>query len=274
MYMRETWMAEGEKSQALTVMMDALNWAYDKAASDLPGLGSAAGLGDSHLKSAGGSVEKAVDDLIMWQIGYAGAAGFVTNLGGIVTMPVTIPANLASVLLIQLRMIAAIAHLRGYQVSDERVRTLAFLSLTGSSAATVLQEFSVKLGTKLTTQMISKVSGATLIRINQAVGFRLITKAGQTGLINLTKLVPFVGGVIGGSFDAVVTRGIGAVAKENFPLLAAGEVPPVDLHNGPFIDVPPSTPEEPTPTKPEVVLEPKTLAAHSDEVTSEVPQQT
>jgi uncharacterized protein (DUF697 family) len=203
-------------NQSTSVMMTALNWAYDHAASAIPGLGSAEDLAESQLASCGGSVEKAIDSIIAWQVGYAGAAGFVSNLGGIFTLPVAIPANLASVLLIQFRMIAAIAHLRGYKITDERVRTLAFLSLTGSAGVNILQEFSISLGTKLSTQMISKISGATLVKINQAVGFRLVTKAGQTGLVNLTKIVPFIGGIVGGGFDAVVTRGIGAAAKEIF----------------------------------------------------------
>jgi hypothetical protein len=127
--------------------------------------------------------------------------------------------------MIQLRMIAAVAHLRGYDITDDRVRTLAYICLTGSGSATLLQEFSVSLGTKLTTQMIMKISGATLTKINQAVGFRLITKAGSTGLINLTKLVPFLGGVVGGTFDGVVTKGIGGVAKQSFPMIEHMEEP-------------------------------------------------
>jgi EcsC protein family len=149
-------------------------------------------------------------------VGYAGAAGFITNLGGLITMPVAIPANLASVLLIQLRMIAAIAILRGYQVSDPQVRTLAYVCLVGSGAADLLQEFSVELGRKLATGLIMKISGKTLTKINQAVGFKLVTKAGASGLVNLTRIVPVIGGLVGGGFDAFLTRGIGTAAKLTF----------------------------------------------------------
>jgi hypothetical protein len=204
------------QSRAVSALIATLNWAYDKAESALPGLGSAEDLAKSHLASCGGSREKAEDSIIAWQVTYAGAAGFVSNLGGLMTLPVAIPANLASVLLIQLRMIAAIAYLRGYKVDDERVRTLAFLCLAGSAAANILEELSVKLGTQLTAHMIMRISGATLAKINQAVGFRLVAQAGATGLVNLTRLVPFVGGLVGGGFDAVVTRGIATVAKETF----------------------------------------------------------
>lgn len=55
-----------------------------------------------------------------------------------------------------------------------------------------------------------------LKRINQAVGFRLLTKAGEKGIINLTKLVPVVGGVVGGTFDAVTCRITAKAAREAF----------------------------------------------------------
>src|SRR5580692_9103886 len=132
-----------EPSQAVAVVTQALNWAYGHATAAIPGLGDAANLAERHLKSCGGSSEEAIDDLIAWQVGYAGVAGFVSNIGGLMTMPVAVPANLASVLLIQLRMIAAIAHLKGYKIDDERVRTMAFVCLSGSAAATILQEFGI-----------------------------------------------------------------------------------------------------------------------------------
>jgi hypothetical protein len=113
-------------------------------------------------------------------------------------------------------MISAIAYMRGYKISDERVRTLSFLCLAGSSGATILQDIGVGLGTTLTSRMIMQISGATLTKINQAVGFRLVTKTGASGLVNLGKVVPFVGGLVGGGFDAAVTRGIGAAAKRTF----------------------------------------------------------
>ena len=60
------------------------------------------------------------------------------------------------------------------------------------------------------------VTGKMLTKINQAVGFRLITKAGSKGVINLTKAIPVVGGVFGAGFDVITTRGIGAAAKKMF----------------------------------------------------------
>ena len=59
---------------------------------------------------------------------------------------------------------------------------------------------------------MKKVPGALLVKINQQVGFRLVTKFGEKGIINLCKLVPFVGGGI----DTVATIGIGNITKVVF----------------------------------------------------------
>ena len=53
----------------------------------------------------------------------------------------------------------------------------------------------------MATSAIKKIPGKTLTKINQKVGFRFITKFGEKGIINLGKLVPGVGALIGGSMD-------------------------------------------------------------------------
>lgn len=45
-----------------------------------------------------------------------------------------------------------------------------------------------------------------LTKINQKVGFRFITKFGTKGIINLGKMLPGVGAVIGGVLDLVETK--------------------------------------------------------------------
>lgn len=46
-------------------------------------------------------------------------------------LPVAIPANISSVLYIQLRMIAAIAIMSGHDVKDDKVRTLPTPAFAG-----------------------------------------------------------------------------------------------------------------------------------------------
>jgi uncharacterized protein (DUF697 family) len=52
-----------------------------------------------------------------------------------------------------------------------------------------------------------------LLEINKAVGFRLVTKFGQKGAVNLVKLVPIAGGLVGGAINFAGTRVVGKTAK-------------------------------------------------------------
>src|ERR1700729_2652724 len=107
--------------KALGAVVQTLEWAYDKAIMGVPGLESASELAVSYQQQFD-SIDEAIDALIRWQIAKAAAAGFLTNLGGVVTLPIALPANLLSALYIQIRMVAAIAHLRGHDLHSDKVR--------------------------------------------------------------------------------------------------------------------------------------------------------
>ena len=94
----------------------------------LPGAAVAA---DRQLKEQKGDVEAAVHEVIENNVRWAGGQGFVTNLGGLVTLAATIPANIAGLALLQCRMVAGIAHLRGYDLSDPRVRNAILATILG-----------------------------------------------------------------------------------------------------------------------------------------------
>jgi len=131
-------------------------------------------------------------------------------------LPVAIPANITSVLYVQIRMIAAIAVMGGHDVRNDQVKTLVFMCLCGSAITDIVKDVGIQIGSKLTVTAINKISGATITKINQAVGFRLLTKFGQAGAVNLGKAIPFVGGVIGGTIDSVATKAIGNVSINTF----------------------------------------------------------
>lgn len=202
-------------SQAENKVTKALDWAYSKAIDKIPGLDSAQMLADEYLKTEGSLVERA-NRLIRWQNSKAGTSGFLTGLGGVITMPVTIPANVASVMYLQLRMIAAIAIMGGHDVRSDRVKALAYACLAGNGAVDIFKDAGLIVGTKLATNAIKSISGKTIVAINQRVGFRLITKFGTTGAVNLTKFVPLLGGIVSGVFDAVTTNVIGNIARNTF----------------------------------------------------------
>lgn len=103
----------------------------------ISGLDSAEELAASYAKEGGPAYEQA-NSLIRWQNTKSATSGFITGLGGLITLPVALPANITSVLFVQIRMIAAIAQLGGYDVKDDKVKTLVFACLTANSAKEVL----------------------------------------------------------------------------------------------------------------------------------------
>ena len=91
----------------------------------------AAKAADKQLREQKGDVERAIHEVIENNVRLAGAQGFVTNLGGLMTAAVAIPANITGLALIQCRMVAGIAHLRGYDLADPKVRNAILVCLLG-----------------------------------------------------------------------------------------------------------------------------------------------
>ena len=196
-------------------IMQALDWAYDKAINGVAGMDSASEMAANYAKGKGTKIDQA-NSLIRWQNTKAGTSGFITGLGGLIVMPITIPANITSVIYVQIRMIAAIACLGGHDLKDDRVKTLVYACLTGNVAKDILKDVGIVVGRKLTENAIKNISGKTITVINQNVGFRLLTKFGEKGAVNLGKSIPLVGGFIGATFDSVTTNLIGNIARDTF----------------------------------------------------------
>lgn len=197
------------------LMMQTLDWAYEKATSGIAGLDTAHALAAQYITETD-SKEAAAKALISWQNLKAGSSGFITGLGGVLSMPLTIPFNFASVLFIQVRMIAAIAIIGGYDLRDQKVKSLIFLCLAGNLAKDVVKEAGIVVGTRLTAKLISGISSDALNRINARTGITLVTKTGKKGALNLGKAVPLAGGLIAASIDILATNIMGKVAMRTF----------------------------------------------------------
>lgn len=164
------------------------------------------------------SKEEKVNSLINWETSKNSIAGFITSCGGVLTIPVGIAGDLMASWVYQARMSAAIAYIYGYDIYDERVKTMVLASILGDCAKEQLvKEVAKEIGVKSATNFIKKsISGKALQAINQKVGYRLLTKAGEKGVINLIKWVPLVGGLIGGAVDCVAWQAVGRTAKYLF----------------------------------------------------------
>ena len=207
--------SEEEQEEKGSKMLQVMDWAFEKANGDIPGFGTSHDMAQEYLQKYG-SVNMAIDKLINWQITQAATTGFVTSLGGLATLPFTLPANIAGVMAIQLRMIGAIAELGGFHENTEEKKTGMYLCLLGAQAGDVLSKTASQFAVKFAMASLKKLPGSVLTKINQRIGFRLLTKFGEKGLINIHKLIPILGGIVGGTIDALSTYAIAQAAKALF----------------------------------------------------------
>lgn len=181
-------------------------------------LSSAEELAREYLNNGSYSTDdERIDALIRWETSKNFGSGFLTSLGGLITLPAAVPAALGASCIIAARMSAAIAIINGHDVHGDRVRTFVSLTLLGDAAVKeVLREAGIKIGRRATLTLIRRIPDRVLIEINKKIGFRLLTKAGEKGVVNLSKAVPFIGGFVGGTVDAVACQAVGKIAKQIF----------------------------------------------------------
>ena len=184
-------------------------------------------LADDYLRK-NRNAEAAARSFVKYQIAKCTTSGFLTGLGGLITMPVTILANIGSVVYVQMRMIAGIAYMGGYDLDSDQVQTMIYVCLAGIGINQLLKPLAREFGTKFSMKMVSKIPGAVLTKINQKVGFRFLTKFGSKGIVNIGKAVPVVGGVIGGGFDFAETK---LMARRAYKLFIEGYIPEVSTED-------------------------------------------
>lgn len=163
-----------------------VDWAYGVAINaDLPGVSSAQELADEYTDK-GKNLEDAVDKLVSDYWVKSGIMGTATGIGGIATLPL----NIVSGTVLQLRMAAAIALIGGWRLEDEKVKLALIMCAMGSK---VVNKLSTKIVEKAVEKAAAKLAG-------KFIG----------------KSVPIMGALFSGAVDAATTRGIGKMAKKWF----------------------------------------------------------
>lgn len=180
---------------------------------------SAAEVADAALRSAGGDPAKAVDSIVTTHNRLVAAQGFATGLGGFVTLPVALPANVIGFFAIATRAIAAIAKLRGYDISKPQVRTAVMMTLMGSDAKGLMAKAGVASVSGRIADLASQGMPAPAVMIlNKGVGFHLLSQVGRQGVGRvLGRGVPLIGGVVGAGADYWLLRDMMKQAREEFP---------------------------------------------------------
>lgn len=175
-------------------------------------------------RKATGSPEQAVDRIVQRATIGGGLGGVMTGLGGIVTMPIALPANVLEFYVQATRMVGAVAILRGYDLKQEHIRTAVLLTLVGSQADEVLKKAGAATASgRITSFALRGMPPAALMIINKAVGFRLMGNVGGALVARLGRSIPIAGGLVGGGIDVMMMRKIAAQARKEFPPVGSEE---------------------------------------------------
>jgi hypothetical protein len=189
----------------------------DRAIHGVGPLDGAALAAEKQLDEQHGDVDAAIREVIENNVRLAGAQGFLTNIGGLVTMSVTVPANIAGLALLQCRMVAGIAHLRGYDLHDKRTRNAIMASLLGEERLLGLIKKEKVPGTPmaLATAPVHDPN-LDLVMANEVASELLTRIAGKRLATTVGRKVPVVGGLVGAGTDGYATWRIGRYVDREF----------------------------------------------------------
>ncbi len=164
-----------------------------------------------------GDLDETVKAIIEYHVRLAGAQGFLTNIGGLVTMTVTVPTNITGLALIQCRMVAAIAHLRGYDVEDRRVRNAILACLLGEERMLAMIRKKKLPGTPMALATAPVHDPDLDVLMANEVAAEMITRiAGKRIATTVGRRVPVVGGLVGAGTDGYSTWQIGRYVDREF----------------------------------------------------------
>ncbi|MGB5951738.1 MAG: hypothetical protein WBG57_04375 [Ornithinimicrobium sp.] len=211
-----------EDSLPARMSMSVLHWMVNLGVGGIGPLDSAEHIANEAM--AEHSDEKAaIDAIVKRHLKLAAGGGFATGVGGLITMPVALPANVISFYALAARMIASVAAVRGYDVNSESTRTAIVLTMLRVDADDVLRKVGVVGGGKMSAIALNRVPKAAALVINKGVGFRVAGRLGARAAGRLGRAVPLAGGVIGAGLDTYLMRRIASDTKEQFPRVEPGE---------------------------------------------------
>jgi len=196
-----------------------INWLGESVLEGIPPLSPARDLAQEYLLDLSYEDNDArVSRLIQWECSKNFTSGFITGLGGIITLPVSVSSSMLASWAIQARMCGAIAEIYGHDTRESRVSMMITLSLVGvsNSVKDMLKQAGVSVGKELTLQVLNKLTGKIVTQLKHSAGTQLLGQAGRKGVVHMGKTVPIVGGFISGGFDAATCRVVGKRAQEWF----------------------------------------------------------
>ncbi len=146
-----------------------------------------------------------------------GLVGAVAGVGGLITLPVSVPADLVTSWKIQISTALAIAYIYGHTIHTTDLKTDIYLILAGNSAKEALKRIGIEASKGITKNAIQKyITRETMKKIWKVVGQKVITKAGEKSITSFMKMVPLAGAPVGFVFDWSSTQVVGKYAMKYY----------------------------------------------------------
>lgn len=175
---------------------------YDRAITGIPFLGTPVEIVEQFTYDD----QVHTEDLIKFYTGLGSVTGFVCGIPGLLMMPITLPANLMGVAMIQLHMSAAMAHIAGLDITKPLIREACIHCLFQAQATSKKRSEENELLNRLTIKLIERVVRKLIERTPG--GFLL----GSGGF----RRAPIIGGLMAASTDAFTTYDVGTCARAKF----------------------------------------------------------
>lgn len=201
------------RKQAPALAAGFVRQAFDRAVDGFGPLRGAAATAKRRLAMHDGNVEETVRDVIDSHVKMAGAQGFATNLGGLAAMTVMVPANVSGLALLQCHLVATIAHLRGYDLGDPKVRNAVLACMLGPKTIGSLVKQKRLPGSPMVLATAPAYDDSLDARIATEVAEELLSRvAGKRTISAVARRTPVLGGGVGMVTDGYTTYQVGEYA--------------------------------------------------------------
>ncbi len=142
-----------------------------------------------------------------------GLVGAIGGIGGVLSLPISVPAELVASWKIQVNMAMAIATVYGHDTSRPEFKTDIYLIMAGDKAREHLKQLGLEVGDKLTRKALQKLLTAEVrTQIRNAIPKAIIRKTGRSTTGKLMKLVPVASAPVNFAFDYGAAKVIGKAA--------------------------------------------------------------
>lgn len=183
---------------SILMNMTIIEQLYEDARTGIPGIGPPVAVPRPGTDATPAERDEAARRLVDRYTFLCGATGFLCGLPGYLSLPLTLPINVAGVLVLQLHLGQALALLYGHDPADSEVRRRCITRVTGGWR---------REDDELVHRAVDK-AGERSVRFVGEQSFRLVGRGSRS--------LPLLGGLVGAVCDARSTADIGAALRTVF----------------------------------------------------------